>query len=29
MVTQLTIKIEIWSRKAEIGLVGVWRHEVS
>ena len=26
-VTQPTIKIEIWSRKAEIGLIGVWHNE--
>jgi hypothetical protein len=27
VVTQPTIKIEIWSRKAEIGLIGVWHNE--
>jgi len=26
VVTQPTIKIEIWSRKAEIGLIGVWHN---
>ena len=26
MVTQPTIKIEIWSQKAEIGLIGVWHN---
>jgi len=27
VVTQPTIKIEIWSQKAEIGLIGVWHNE--
>ena len=27
VVTQPTIKIEIWSRKAEIGLIWVWHNE--
>jgi len=27
VVTQPTIKIEIWSRKAEIGLIGVWHNQ--
>jgi hypothetical protein len=27
VVTQPTIKIEIWSRKAEIGMIGVWHNE--
>jgi len=27
MVTQPTVKIEIWSRKVEIGLIGVWHNE--
>ena len=27
VITQPTIKIEIWSRKAEIGLIGVWHNE--
>jgi len=27
VVTQPTIKIEIWSCKAEIGLIGVWHNE--
>jgi hypothetical protein len=27
VVMQPTIKIEIWSRKAEIGLIGVWHNE--
>jgi hypothetical protein len=26
VVTQPTIKIEIWSRKAKIGLIGVWHN---
>lgn len=26
MVTQPTIKIEIWSQKAEIGLIGIWHN---
>ena len=26
VVTQPTLKIEIWSRKAEIGLIGVWHN---
>jgi hypothetical protein len=26
VITQPTIKIEIWSRKAEIGLIGVWHN---
>jgi hypothetical protein len=26
VVTQSTIKIEIWSRKTEIGLIGVWHN---
>jgi hypothetical protein len=27
VVTHPTIKIEIWYRKAEIGLIGVWHNE--
>jgi len=27
VITQPTIKIEIWSRIAEIGLIGVWHNE--
>jgi len=27
VVTQPTIKIEIWSQKAELGLIGVWHNE--
>jgi hypothetical protein len=26
VITQLTIKIEIWSRKTEISLIGVWHN---
>jgi hypothetical protein len=27
VVTQPTIKIDMWSQKAEIGLIGVWHNE--